>query len=140
MKFDIATLKMCLGEKPEVAAAYLFGSAVKAESVVNDLDILVLLQPDVDRDDVYFDLSHSLGKALGIPEDKIDLLLFNLNEAEPRILYNAVNHGVLLKNTSPDILGNSIDALSRHFMENEPMIERAKRLRNDRLEAFCADR
>ena len=41
MKFDIATLKNCLDEKPEVVAAYLFGSAIKkGESVVNDLDIL----------------------------------------------------------------------------------------------------
>ena len=131
---------MCLDEKPEVVAAYLFGSAVKGEPVVNDLDILVVLHPDVDRDAVYFELSHSPFKALGIPEDRIDLLLFNLNAAEPIILYNAVNQGLLLKNISPETMGNGINAHSRHFMENEPMIARARHLRNDRLEDFCADR
>ena len=138
MKLDLMALKKCLNEKPEVVAAYLFGSAAKGDSAVNDVDILVLLRPDVDRHNAYFDLNYSLSKALGISEDSIDLLFLNLDEAEPAVLYNAINRGILLKNIDTDILGDRIDALSRHFLENEPMILRAKRLRRDRLEAFCA--
>jgi len=45
-----------------------------------------------------------------------------------------------LKNSDSNILGDRIDALSRYFLENEPMIMQAKHLRQDRVEAFCADR
>jgi len=140
MRLDLMALKRCLHEKPEVVAAYLFGSATEGESVINDLDILVLLRPDVDEYRAYFDLGGSLAKTLGISEDRVDLLFLNLDEANPVILYNAINRGVLLKNSDSNILGDRIDALSRYFLENEPMIMQAKHLRQDRMEAFCADR
>ena len=140
MRLDLMALKRCLHKKPEVVAAYLFGSAAEGESVINDVDILVLLRPDVDKYKAYFDLSYSLAKTLGISEDRIDLLFLNLDEANPVILYNAINRGVLLKNSDSNILGDRIDDLSRYFLENEPMIMQAKHLRQDRMEAFCADR
>ena len=127
-------------EYPEIVAAYLFGSASDGESVINDVDILVLLRPDVDKYKAYFDLAYSLAKTLGISEDRIDLLFLNLDEVDPVILYNAINRGVLLKNSDSNILGDRIDALSGYFLENEPMIMQAKHLRQDRMEAFCADR
>lgn len=108
MQLDLAVLKQCLSENQDVLAAYLFGSAAKGEQAVNDLDILVLLRPGVQRHDAYFDLGQSLSKALGISEDKIDLAFFNLDETDPMVLYNAVNQGVFLKNNAPDILGESI--------------------------------
>ena len=43
--------------------------------------------------------SHSLAKTRGISEDRIDLLFLNLDDADPVILYNAINRGVLLKNS-----------------------------------------
>lgn len=136
---DLAVLKTCLTGTSEVTAAYLFGSAAKNESVVNDLDILVLLRPDIHNHDVYFDLTHKLNKALGVSEDRIDLLFFDIDEADPMVLYDAVKRGVLLKNSDPNMLADSIDALSRYFLENEPMIERARHLRRDRVEDFCAN-
>ena len=45
MRLDLMALKRCLDEKPEVVAAYLFGSATEGESVINDVDILVLATP-----------------------------------------------------------------------------------------------
>lgn len=140
MRLDLEAVKRCLDEKPEVVAAYLFGSAAEGESVINDVDILVLLRQDVDKNKVYFELCCSLAKVLGTSEDRIDLLFLNLREADPVILYNAINRGLLLKNSDSNILGDRIDALSRYFLENEPMILEAKHLREDRMEAFCADR
>jgi len=140
MRLDLMALNRCLDEKPEVVAAYLFGSAAEGESVINDVDILVLLRPGVDEYKAYFDLGSSLAKALGISEDRVDLLFLNLDEADPIILYNAINRGVLLKNSDSNILGDRIDALSTYFLENEPMIMQAKHLRQDRMEAFSADR
>ncbi len=139
MKGNLTALKTCLAAETDVVAAFLFGSAAKGEPVVNDLDILVLLDSDVDRNAAYFHLADRLSQALGVSENRIDLLFFTMEEADPKVLYNALTEGVLLKNSSPDKLGNSIDALSRYFLENEPMIARAKRLRKERLETFCAD-
>ncbi len=136
---DIKILEKCLASRAEVVAAYLFGSVAKGSSITRDLDILVLIHPDMDPNTVYFDLAICLRDALGIPEEKIDLLFFDMSEAEPMILYEAISTGVLLKNSDPDMLGDCIDALSRYFLQNEAMIERARQLRNERLEDFCAD-
>ena len=68
-----------------------------------------LLRPDVDKYNAYFDLGHSLAKTLGISEDRIDLLFINLDDADPVILYNAINRGVLLKDSDSNILGDRID-------------------------------
>jgi len=43
-------LKIALEGCSEVSAAYLFGSAASGEAVVNDLDILVLLHQEIDKD------------------------------------------------------------------------------------------
>jgi predicted nucleotidyltransferase len=138
MKLDLPALKRCLNTKPEVIAAYLFGSAAKGESAVNDVDILVLLRPDIDMYKAFYELNYSISEALSISEDRIDLLFLNLDEAKPVVLYNAINQGILLKNIDADMLSDRIEAVSRHLLENEPMILQAKRLRQDRLEAFCA--
>ena len=42
MEYDLDKLGQALMDSPEVAAAYIFGSAVSEEPIVNDLDILVL--------------------------------------------------------------------------------------------------
>jgi len=45
--FNISKIKNYLAENPDIVAAYLFGSAVSGEQIVNDLDILVLLDQKV---------------------------------------------------------------------------------------------
>lgn len=139
MKPDIAALEKIIREIPEVVAAYLFGSAAREESVVNDMDLLVLLRPHVNAYEAHFELRRRLAEALSIFEDQVDVLIFDLEQADPAVLFRAISEGILLKNEDPDLLGDKIDALSRYFLENEPMIRRAKRLRKERLEAFCAD-
>ncbi|MDZ7700093.1 MAG: nucleotidyltransferase domain-containing protein [Deltaproteobacteria bacterium] len=135
----LASLKKFFANRSEVVAAYLFGSVAKGEPA-RDLDILLLLRPEVDADTVYFDLAASLSDTLGIPEDKVDLLFFDMDEADPMVVYEALSTGILLKNSNPDMLSDNIDALSQYFLENDVMIERARQLRNDRLEEFCANR
>ena len=136
---NVTALKECLKGNPEVIAAYLFGSAARVESAVNDLDIMVLLRPSANKYETYINLRYSLSKALRISEGHVDILFFDLEEADPTVLFRAVNQGILLENKDPDALGDKIDALSRYFLENEPMLRRAKRLRLERLEAFCAN-
>ena len=135
---SITVLKSCLQSHDEVLAAYLFGSAARREFVQNDLDILVLLCPGTDPFQAYVDLTHNLSKTLRIREKHIDLLFFDLEAADPTVLYRAVNEGILLKNKDPLLLDDRIDALSRYFLENEPLFRNAKQLRRERLEGFCA--
>jgi predicted nucleotidyltransferase len=129
----IATIKQC----SEVSAAYLFGSAAKGESVVNDMDILALLNRNVDKHEAFINLTVRLSQILNIPEDCIDLLFLDLEEADPALLTRAVNNGILLKNDDPEYLSDTIDNLSRYLMDNEAMIIRGRRLRQERLEVFC---
>ena len=137
IKYDLDMLKQSLRNSPEVAAAYLFGSAATNAPVVNDLDILLLVYPDIDKNTAYFDLVCRTSEALALPEDKIDILFFDLQEADAEILYEAVNQGVLLKNESPELLGESIEKLSLYLMQNAFIITRAKQLRHEQLEVFC---
>src|SRR5210317_1411387 len=129
-------LKIALEGCSEVSAAYLFGSAASGEAVTNDLDILVLLHQEIDKDEAYINLIYTLSKSLKIPEACVDLLFFDSNEADPSILTRAVNRGILLINHDPEYLSNMIDNISRDLLENEAMIIRARRLRRERTEVF----
>lgn len=135
----INSLKKVLKNFDKVAAAYLFGSAAENETIVNDLDILVLLYPGADRNPAWFYLYESVKKALP-KAPKPDILFFDLQTADPEVLYEAVNKGILLKNESPDLLTTSIEQLSGYFLENEFMIQRAAQLRKEALEEFYGDR
>jgi hypothetical protein len=52
------------------------------------------------------------------------------------ILARAVNQGILLINRDPEYLSNMIDSVSRYLLENETMMIRARRLRQERTEVF----
>jgi len=132
----IADLKAILEGCPEVSAAYLFGSAAGGQAVANDLDILVLLHKDIDKDEAYINLIYNLSNSLKIPEARIDLLFLDLEEADPSILTRAVNRGILIINHDPEYLSNMIDRVSRYLLENETMMIRARRLRQERMEVF----
>jgi predicted nucleotidyltransferase len=129
-------LKIALERCSEVSAAFLFGSAAGRGTVVNDLDILVLLHQGVDKDEAYINLTNNLSNSLKILESFVDLLFFDLEEADPSILARAVNRGILLVNRDPEYLSNMIDSVSRYLLENETMMIRARRLRQERTEVF----
>jgi predicted nucleotidyltransferase len=139
-KVKISTVKEALDGYPEVTAAFLFGSTASEQTKVNDLDVLVLFNPKFDKNESYSETKYKLSRDLKIPEDCIDLLSFDLDEAEPSILTRAVNQGILLKNADPDFLGNTIDEASRYLLSNEAMIRRANILRKERVEQISADR
>lgn len=135
IKVTIKDLKAFLKKRNDVSA-FLFGSAAIDEDVVNDLDILVLLSRNVDKNETYIDLIHELSDRLNISEEHIDLLFFDIKEADLSILSKAVNKGILLKNDDPNYLSEAIDNVSRFLLENEAMMIRGKKLRQERLEVF----
>jgi len=82
-------------------------------------------------------LINKLSKVTEFKPDRIDIVVFDLDEVEPVILKKAINQGVLLINNDPDFLSDRIEELSGYFLENEPMIYRAELLKKERMEAFC---
>jgi hypothetical protein len=86
--------------------------------------------------EAYINLTHNLSKSLKILEAYVDLLFFDLEEADPSILAKAVNRGILLINRDPEYLSNMIDSVSRYLLENETMMIRARRLRQERTVVF----
>ena len=137
---DLHLIKKCITETPDVVAAYLFGSAASAERTVNDLDILVLLNKGVNRLEIQLALMNRLSNVTRFKPDRIDIVIFDLEEVEPSILQKAVNQGILLKNNNPDFLSTRIEELSNYFLKNEPMIFRAELLKKERMDAFCESR
>jgi len=112
MSLNLKEIKRAVAEVPEIAACNLFGSAAKQEEVVNDLDLLILVRPKADTENAIWQLTRRVSEFLRIEADKVDILLFDLAQADPEVLYHAVNEGVLLKNELPDLLTDKIEALS----------------------------
>ena len=102
-------LKIALEGCSEVSAAYLFGSAASGEAVVNDLDILVLLHQEIDKDEAYINLIYTSSKSLKIPEACVDLLFFDSYEADPSILTRAVNRGIREMVKAMQLIPDNID-------------------------------
>lgn len=71
--------------------------------------------------------------------NKIDILFFDLDEPDPEVLYDAVNKGILIKDESPALLVEKIEALTWYFAANEFRLKQTELLDQERLEAFCAD-
>jgi len=128
MQINPQKLKNTLAQLPEVAAAYIFGSVTETPEIANDLDLLVLLRPSVNFLQINLMLIEKISEDLELKPDLIDLLEFNLDFADPEVLYRAVSTGILLKNESPELLSDKIEALSRYFLENEFLIQEEKKL------------
>lgn len=137
VKIDPAQLPNALGECPEITAAYLFGSSIENGQMSRDVDILVLLSPDTNKNAAYFDIIQKISTKLCIPMKAIDLLFFDLGEADPEVLYRAVSRGNLILNRDPEYLTDILENLSRFFTQNEFYIKEARNLRKERTEAFC---
>ena len=85
------------------------------------LTYIVMLYPHIDRNTAYFKLHDRIVKSQNTIENQIDILFFDLEEADPEVLYDAVNKGILIKNESPALLVEKIEDLTRYFVANEFM-------------------
>ena len=137
--FELTTIKDYFNGRQDILLAYLFGSGVGSNKVANDLDILILADERASRLKIQIELVNDLSKLTGFTADRIDVVFFDQEEVDPHILKSAINHGILIKNTDPELLSNRIEKLSRYFLKNEPAIVNAKRLEKERLEVFCED-
>ena len=138
LSVNIPKLKNLMHAMPEIAAAYLFGSAAEGGPVVNDLDLLVLTFPGVNQDQAYFDILSRMANELGLAEEKIDLVFFDLETTDPWVLHSAITTGDILTNKDQKFLADRIEELSLFFLVNETFLVRAKKLRDEQLEDFCS--
>ena len=116
----------------KIAALYIFGSFTKNETVVNDIDILLLPAKDVDQEELYACVLKDLKQL--VTDFKIDLLLFNLKEVDPRILHQAITEGIAFVNDK-DYLGSKIDELSFILRQREYLYRQTKKYLMELLNA-----
>ena len=129
----IARLGVFFQERDEVLAAYLFGSAAEGGPVVNDIDVLVVFK-ESDTNNILLLLSEvdvRLAEHLGLSSDRIDLIPFDLRLVKPRVLYEALKTGILLKCSDEEALTDAIENLSRYFLENEGILRRQEILQRE---------
>lgn len=117
-----------------MTAAYLFGSSAVRGATANDVDLLLLFAPDVDRDIAILDIASGLAAALQMPTDKFDLVLFDLQTTDAAVICSAVNGGLLIVDKDPEALCDAIEAVSRRLTDEEWLREEGKRLRREELE------
>lgn len=140
ININFKNLKNTLQSFNEIEAAYIFGSAARREPVVNDLDLLILGSSNANLNNLYFYLVQKIEHDHKIPEDQIDILFFDIHLADPFVLDKAVNTGVLLCNKNERLLTDRIEELSSFFIENEPLLNEAIRLKREQREVFCGIR
>ena len=104
---DIQKVQHSVQAIPEIAAAYLFGSAAEGGAVVNDLDLLVLTYPGINQDQAYFDILYRLTQELSLSEEQIDLVFFELDIDDQHFLEQ-------LRKGRPDF-ADFINEISNHL-------------------------
>ncbi len=129
-------LKQYFSKRDDLAAVYLFGSLARGEPVANDVDILILPIDGAERDEAVIRTVVDLSAILCLPEEKLDVILFSLEEVDLEVLYNAVDKGELLIEKDSDFLGDMLEKLSHRMVESEPFRVREKQ---SRLKEFFVD-
>ncbi len=115
-------LRSLLATRPEVLAAFLFGSTARgAAGPLSDLDIGVLLAADTARhhrsDDYKARLLAELMSALGTKD--VDLVL--LNEAPPLLTHRVLRDGVLLHVTDERALALFRFRALQTYLDTKPL-------------------
>jgi predicted nucleotidyltransferase len=103
-QFDLDGLRRWLDDQPGLAAAWVFGSVARAESRPDsDLDVAVLCgdAPPDRPDSLQFrlDLVGSLSRALGVPQDRVDVVV--LDDAPPLLAQAVLVEGKLWLDRDP---------------------------------------
>jgi uncharacterized protein len=127
VSLPLRDLKTYFASQTNVALAYLFGSHARGQSTpLSDIDVAVLLTPDVPTDH-YFD------ERLRIMGDLMDLLNFNevdvaiLNQAPLALAYRVLRDGVLLHSVNQDVRVQYTARIVSLYLDFKPVIERHER-------------
>ncbi|MBZ4659222.1 MAG: putative nucleotidyltransferase [Desulfacinum sp.] len=122
----LVRLRQVLLEREDVAAALLFGSTAQGDPSARDVDVLIL---PVDRDaglDFLVELQGVLAKALNVPADRIDAVLFDPEKVHRGVLMNAVRTGVPILIRDEEAYTDALERLSAILCVEEVYRRRAK--------------
>ncbi|WP_022853667.1 nucleotidyltransferase domain-containing protein [Thermodesulfatator atlanticus] len=112
---------------PEIGAAILFGSILKAPELARDVDILLVLAPKADVDEVLTKTEQALIEAFPeVSVEKFDLVPFLPGPVDPYIILEATRQGKILFNRN-NAYQKALERLSRYFTLNEIVLKPQER-------------
>jgi predicted nucleotidyltransferase len=119
---DISAIKAYFAQQPEVVLAYLFGSIARGEAdSLSDIDIAVLLQPDLESEAC---VEKQLQFMLDLDKiTKQDAQVMLLNQASPMLAYQTVRDRVLLYERNPQERANFEVLTMKRYFDVKPMLE-----------------
>ncbi len=132
LPFDVVAARERLGAffgaRPEVRAAFLFGSRARGHlRPSGDVDIAVWVDPSIaqeQRELLGLEWTGRIPDALAYPGD-VDVLI--LNDAPPSLAWDVVCQPVVLYEAAPEIAGEVASRLRRDYRDELPRLERRRR-------------
>jgi len=119
---DVPAIGAALARQGDVVAAYLFGSLARGQAgPLSDVDIAVLLSPDLDEEAA---VERQLELMVALDDlDPREVQVTLLNHASPMLAYQVVRDGILLYERSrAQRIGFEVRAMQRYF-DVQPMLE-----------------
>ena len=130
---DLANLLPVLKARPEVLAAYLFGSATRAAAAPRDLDLAVILRQGFEPDRFYeFTLAEELERALGagLP---VDLKI--MNRSPLYFQFKVVREGRLVYNRDNALRGRFEAGMMMRYYDFKPFLDYYNTRLRERIKA-----
>lgn len=122
---DLDRLRSRLEARPEVLAAYLFGSAARGETgPLSDVDLAVVLSGDLSADERFRVRLAAIGDAVAEFGDDVDLVV--LNDVPPGLAYEAVS-GRRFFVRDLDRVARFEAAVVSRYLDRRPYEERHRR-------------
>ncbi|MFN3740061.1 MAG: hypothetical protein ACK4TF_05235 [Thermodesulfovibrionales bacterium] len=118
----ISVIRDVLGREEKVIFAYMYGSFIKKEKIINDLDVAIYCkgvdEPFGFQADCKIKISDELRKnGLNISPDEIDLKI--INDADYDFVIELLDEGLLLIDKAPDERSSFIEKISLRYRLNE---------------------
>ncbi len=116
----VGTIVSQLEKEPNLAFAYLYGSAVEQQTV-HDIDIGLYYESadSLPSSDQILTLAHQLSSALHIPVD-----VRVLNQAPLSFLFHAL-HGQLLTCQDPNLHATILERIAREYLDIAPLLRQS---------------
>lgn len=118
----ISTIRESLAREEKVIFAYMYGSFIKKEKTINDIDVAIyckgINEPFGFQADCKIKISDELKKnGIDISPDEIDLRI--INDADYDFVIELLDEGLLLFDKNPDERSSFIEKISLRYRLNE---------------------
>ncbi len=118
----ISVIRNLLASEDKVLFAYMYGSFIKKEKIINDIDVAIYCkgvdEPFGFQADCRIKISNQLKKnGIDISPDEIDLRI--INDADYDFVIELLDEGLLLIDKDPDERSSFIEKISLQYRLNE---------------------